>query len=152
MITFMRHAQSNFNIGIRELDANLSDEGKRQASTLKGEYDIVICSNLKRSKQTLDNSGIKYKNVIISELCREQKGGSICDYIEGEDIKKIETEEELNNRIELFKKELKNIYDASEPIKENRILVISHACFMIKLFNLRRCMYNCESLSYDLFA
>jgi broad specificity phosphatase PhoE len=145
----MRHAQSRFNIGIQnERDCDLSDNGILQCGQVNGSYDLVITSNLKRARQTFQNSNIKTKMLMTTDLCREIKHGSICDYLENEEII-IETEDEINIRINKFKQYLlDNIYihNYNNFIK---ILIISHACFMCRLTNLP-CFGNCQIVKYDL--
>ena len=94
-IDLLWHAQSNFNIGIHELDSDITEFGKHQSSNISGDYDLVICSNLKRTLSTLLHSKIKCNKLVISELCREIKGGSICDYLENEDMNQKETSNDI---------------------------------------------------------
>lgn len=142
-IDFIRHAQSEFNIGIHKVDSDLSDNGKAQASKLSGEWDLVIVSTLSRCIQTLEFSNIKYKSIIYSDLCREFRNGSICDWKQGEE-QNNESYEDLNKRINEFKDYLKLLSK-----EHSKILVISHACFMVHFMNLQRGIYNCELISYE---
>ncbi len=124
-VAFLRHAESIFNrYFISEKDCNITDKGIQQASELKGEYDVVICSIMKRTCQTLDNSKIKYGRIIFTDLCREKKQ-DICDFLPHEDETKKETEEELEYRIRSFSYFLK-----SQVSKYNRVLVVSHGDFI----------------------
>ena len=57
-------------------------------------FDLVICSPLKRTIQTLEYSNIKYKKIIYNKLFREFKT-DICDFFEDEEII-YENEEDIN--------------------------------------------------------
>ena len=59
-ITFIRHAESEYNregIWTGRADCNLTDEGircaKKLGETINKDFDIIYCSPLKRTKQTL---------------------------------------------------------------------------------------------------
>lgn len=118
MITFMRHAQSQYNT--REVKKNkdnvkLSNQGKKDCLLLNGNFDLVITSNTRRTIQTLKYSNIKFNFHIISINCKEI-------------FFNFET-----NSIHYFKKEL-----AKYSKKFKNILVISHRSYIKKLtgFNL----------------
>ena len=84
-VDFLRHAESIFNRDLTsEKDCALTDKGIQQASQVTGEYDIVICSIMKRACQTLENSQITYGRLLFTDLCREKKT-TICDYLPHED-------------------------------------------------------------------
>lgn len=70
-IHYCRHGQSYANIGYDILNTPLSEEGRRQASLLTGEYDVVLVSPLRRCQETLALSGIKYKKKYTVDLLRE---------------------------------------------------------------------------------
>lgn len=123
-VNFLRHAESVFNANLTsEKDCNLTDTGRYQASKLEGEYDIVICSIMKRTCQTLDHSNIKYGRLIFTDLCREKRQ-DICDYLPHEEEIK-ETDEELEKRITSFLYFLK-----SQVSRYNTVLVVSHGDFI----------------------
>src|SRR6056297_4210217 len=105
---FARHGESEFNIGIHGIDSPLTVKGIGQAKLLKGEFDLIICSPLKRCRQTLEFSNFTYQHLEISYLFRER----VCD-------DSTMTEEEhcsyrgyqepfdiFNSRINKFEKEL----------------------------------------------
>ncbi len=124
-VTFLRHAQSIFNANLTsDKDCDLTEKGKEQAAELEGEYDIVICSIMKRTCQTLERSKIQYGRVIFTDLCREKKV-DICDFLEYEDETIKETEEELERRIERFTYFLK-----SQVSKYQSLLIVSHGDFI----------------------
>lgn len=123
-VSFLRHAESVFNANLTsEKDCTLTEKGREQASKVEGQYDIVICSIMKRTCQTLDQSKIQYGRLIFTDLCREKRQ-DICDYLSYEDEIK-ETDEELEKRIERFIYFLK-----SQVSKYNSVLVVSHGDFI----------------------
>lgn len=124
-VEFLRHAESIFNkYLVSEKDCELTEEGKLQASNVKGQYDVVICSTMKRTCQTLDYSDLRYGRLVFTDLCREKRQ-DICDFLPHEDETKKETDEELEKRIQSFLYFLK-----SQCCKYNTILVISHGDFI----------------------
>jgi broad specificity phosphatase PhoE len=126
-LTVLRHARSIFNeTGVSDKDCGLSEYGKKQASKLSGNYDVIVCSMMKRCRETLSESNIVYANIFYTPICREFKK-DICDYVEGEDETVPETEEELQARVENFKDYLSLIYF------NRKILVISHGDFLNRL-------------------
>ncbi len=60
VVTLLRHAESEFNTGQNtdELDVGITERGKKQAAGITGHYDLVVCSTLRRTKQTLDHSQV----------------------------------------------------------------------------------------------
>ncbi len=49
-------------------DSPLTEEGKLQASRVTGHYDVVLCSPLKRTRETLENSKITYNKLVGRSL------------------------------------------------------------------------------------
>lgn len=126
-LTLVRHAVSIFNeTGVSDKDCGLSESGKAQAKLLSGNYDIVVCSVMKRCRETLSESNINGDNVFFTEICRELKK-DICDYLEGEDETVAESEEQLQRRVDNFKDYLCTIYC------NRKIIVISHGDFLNRL-------------------
>lgn len=124
-VQFLRHAESIFNANLTsEKDCDLTDKGRQQASEIEGQYDIVICSTMKRTCATLDHSKLTYGRLIFTDLCREKKV-DICDFLPHEDETVKETDEQLENRIRSFLYFLK-----SQTSTHNNILVISHGDFI----------------------
>ncbi len=124
-VQFLRHAESIFNRDlISEKDCDLTEKGRQQASKVEGDYDIVICSTMKRACQTLDNSKLTYGRLIFTDLCREKKA-DICDFLPHEDETEKETEEELEKRIQSF---LYFIKSQVSPFQT--VLVVSHGDFI----------------------
>lgn len=143
-IYLLRHAESTFNAGFGdEFNAGLSELGKKQASNLIGNIDLVIVSNLKRTFQTLQESKILYKKLLVSSLCREHRNISKCDYLPNEIVQNEEFEH-LDLRIKEFKDLLK-LLSETYP----RILVISHGIFICRFVD-RNNMNNCEFVQWKL--
>lgn len=127
MIYVIRHCESVFNgHGIAYLDSDLTKRGVEQAKKINLEVDLVICSTLCRTQQTLLHSSIKHKGLLISDLCREFKNGNIINYLDGEVIK-IETELELSERLKDFWKLVNSLYESHKTIA-----IISHQGFILK--------------------
>lgn len=140
----LRHAESIFNAtGISEKDCSITEKGKEQASKIKEHYDIVICSTMKRACQTLDNSQITYGKLIFTDLCREKRV-DICDFLECEDEKDLESEKELDVRIKKFLCFLR-----SQVSRFNRVLIISHRDFIYELSNKQHNLNNAELCYFD---
>jgi broad specificity phosphatase PhoE len=141
-VYLLRHGESVHNAkGYSGKDCPLTDRGINQAKFISGTFDIVICSSLKRARQTLENTKIKYTCLYISELCRELKK-DIADVKEDEpDDFKRETRSELSKRAIEFKNILKTF-----P-KDKKILVVSHGIFLAELIGFE--LKNCEMVEFD---
>ena len=127
-IAFLRHAQSIFNATLTsEKDCDLTDLGRQQAAALEGDFDVVICSTMKRTCQTLQGSRIRSGRTLYTDLCREKRQ-DICDYLPHEDETVKETEEELQQRIQRFVYFLK-----SQVSPYQSVLVVSHGDFISSL-------------------
>lgn len=124
-VHFLRHAESIFNKYLTsEKNCDLTEEGKLQASKLDDEYDIVFCSIMRRTQQTLALSKIKYSHLIGTDLCREKRT-DICDFLPHEDETLKESDEDLEKRIKTF------IYFLRSQVSPSQsILVVSHGDFM----------------------
>lgn len=127
MIRLIRHAESTWNSsGDRSRNVPITEKGKEQAAALKGEYDLVVCSTLRRARQTLDHSNIKYSKVIFTELCREIRDDNEGNCYNGE-TQLRETEEEVTERIAEFNQYLKELQK-----EYKNIAVICHSVFLHK--------------------
>lgn len=127
-VRLIRHAESTFNRhGSKDNDVPITDRGKDQAKSLEGEYDIVVCSTLKRAIQTLHNSNLKYKKVIFTPICREVMDTNPTNYYPGEDITH-ESSEDVKKRMTEFREFLKSL----DP-DNNKIAVITHSVFLNRL-------------------
>ena len=145
MITLIRHSTSTFNEnGDLTKDCPLTQSGKNLAKNLKGEYDLVVCSSLKRARQTLDESNLIYKNVIFTDLCRELRDGTPINLFKGESDDMLEeSEESINKRLTEFKNLLKDYAK-----KYSSIAVISHFGFLYGLT--KKHFKNCHCMKIDL--
>lgn len=142
----MRHAQSLANvIGAKAgKDSALSDHGKTQATQLSGYVDCIIVSCLKRAQDTIKYSNIKYKEIIVTEYCRELMHGNISDYLQNENETYIETQQQTDERIIKLKHLLKDVCD-----KHQSVLLVSHAMFICTLTQRKTGVYNCEILDWN---
>lgn len=131
-VTFIRHAESLFNNnGTRIKDVFLSKHGESQAKELYGTFDLVICSPLLRTRDTLRLSGIKYSEILYTDLCREHKDDNIINYYGNENLlTDKETEQDFVKRSALFRILLKE-----KLVTCPSICVISHASFLYQLLN-----------------
>jgi broad specificity phosphatase PhoE len=132
MVLFLRHCESIFNAtGVDEkgffylltLDCDLSEFGIQQAKQLRLDvvFDVILCSPLKRCLSTLKYSSIQYKECKVENIFREYKLNR-CDFLENEDFSILETESELQERVDKIKEYLKEL-----NVKENSVLIISHS-------------------------
>ncbi len=138
-VYFLRHAESIFNAtGTSDKNCSLTDKGKEQASKLKEHYDVVICSTMKRACETLDHSHITYGKLYFTDICREKRV-DICDFLECEDEKDLESNEELEFRVKKFLCFLK-----SQVSSANRILIISHRDFIHRITKEQYLLGNAE--------
>lgn len=140
-ITLIRHEESIYNrYRILDFNSMLTKNGIQRCSKLEGDYDVVICSIMKRTRQTLYYSCINYNYIYITNLCREIRKGNIVDMIsEEEDY--IETEKELQRRILGFKMLVKVL-----SFDNDKIAVITHGGFIQRLTGVR--LNNGESIEY----
>ena len=146
LIHLTRHAQSEFNAyGGNTLDCGITEKGQEQARTqlVGGNYDLVIVSTLKRTRLTLKNSQLTYRDWIVLDICREMKD-SHCDYLPGELMEKKETKEEVTGRVKQFKIKLLELSQ-----NYSRILVICHGVFGWYLTG--HLLHNCELMDITSF-
>lgn len=149
-ICLLRHAESVFNkYGRDEIDCDLSETGIEQAKNINLEFKYVICSPLKRARDTLKYSNIKYDVLEINNLCREMLVDK-CDFMDGEKLQ-YETIDEITDRVNKFKEYLLTISLKNPEI--NEVLVISHRDFIFhfgKLFSQGKKLNNTETIIVDL--
>jgi len=104
MIYLVRHGQSFFNaFGHMTYDTKLTDFGKLQAKNIKLEVDLVVCSIMTRTIETLQNSNVKYTNIVYSKNAREHLNSNIINYLQNEDLVD-ESMEDFKIRISNLKK------------------------------------------------
>lgn len=127
MLYFIRHGESLSNVGHKHIyDSPLTDKGREQASYLTGEVDHIICSPLRRAKETLICSNLKYSTIEINNLCREKKCG-IPSSLFFEEI------EDQNNEsyIMRLQKLCQHITDCLK--KYTTIAIVCHKCVITSL-------------------
>jgi broad specificity phosphatase PhoE len=132
LIYFIRHAESEYNIdnNITHKDCGITSKGESQCiktcEELKNDqFDLVICSPLKRCKQTCERLKLNSNKVDIDYDCREHIQ-HVSDLMEGEEVV-YETEEKVIKRTNEFKQKLLN-YEKQYNYK--KIAVVSHADFI----------------------
>jgi broad specificity phosphatase PhoE len=141
-VTFLRHAISIYNeMKTSEKDCELSEAGKAQAADLSGTFDLVICSFMTRTKQTLHLSKIQYNELHYSELCREFQT-CICDY-KPEEEEVPESVESLATRTSEFCTYLKQF-------EGRTILVVAHGDFIYRLNGSTKYPENAEFQVLDI--
>jgi broad specificity phosphatase PhoE len=148
IITFLRHTESLFNIDhtSREFDCGLSEQGIIQAQNLTGYWPFVLVSPLPRAQLTLCLSSIRYDQVQICPLIREQKV-DCCDFLI-EEVNEddhcqliIESDEQLMDRADQFLHFIKQFEDTHKTI-----LVVSHCEFIHSIT--ARSLYNGEMFEF----
>lgn len=142
-VYLIRHAQSKYNaFGTMRPDIELSEYGKEQAKSLTGNPKLVILSPLKRARQTLEHSNIKYDNLMVSDLCREKCDDNIINHFDTE-APYAETELQIEDRIRKFLdllEEQRKIHD--------EIWVITHGIFISYLKPNIGLIYNCQKILF----
>jgi broad specificity phosphatase PhoE len=138
---FLRHCQSVFNAtGLKVCDVELSEFGKQQASTIHGPVDVVICSPLKRARQTLELSKLVYKTVEYFDEAREIPDGNIVNHFENEPIISF-SEEDIIRRINALKEKVKSYPEGTS------VLVVGHHTLFYKMFG--KYFRNGEMVRYN---
>lgn len=133
-VAFFRHGPSTFNInGDLSPNVPLTEDGKKLCSSMKGRIDLVICSTMRRARETLDNSEIVYKRVVYTDLCRELLDGNTSNLYNGED-NTIESSKDIEDRVQQFKEFIKQQPEAT-VLDYPRIAVVSHGCFLYRMVN-----------------
>ncbi len=145
-IHFYRHAPSTWNLfhdlsknvpvvdrpDVKQLCANMN--------RLPGKYHLVICSTLRRARETLLLSNIQYVDVMYTDYCREHLTGCPGDHFDHEEVKE-ESEEEYRMRYNRFIELLIRL----QPIYP-RIAVIGHSCFFHTLTG--KSLQNCGMVEF----
>lgn len=135
-VVLMRHCESLFNeheaSGVTTKDllrlrnCSLSRRGICQAQRIRLDVqpDLVVCSSLRRCRETLSHAGIDAP-VVFTDLCREHMT-DVCDFFEHEDPEAdAEDTAALLDRVQHFKAFLRHLGQLYP-----RILVVSHADFI----------------------
>lgn len=142
--TFIRHAQSTYNAsGDTSKNVPITAYGKQLSSQVKGNYDVVICSTLKRARETLSHSSITTQSVLYIDACREIRDGNPSNLLESEPMSEVyETEENVAKRINTLKTLIRSLYDAGLK----NIGVVSHGIFLSKMIDVK--LPNCWQVTY----
>lgn len=132
VLVALRHAQSIFNVLKRSRpDCSLSAEGIRQAKLLQGEFCHVVCSPLRRAKQTLETSSITYKSIEYEELAREKKD-DVCDFLPSEPNER-ETLLAFATRMHKLDARLQSL-----ELAHTNVLLVAHAYVILALQRMRK--------------
>ncbi len=115
----LRHAESEANAGLHVIDARLTNVGRAQAAKVGGHYNLVICSVMRRAKETLENSRITFDKVVYSTEAREMKN-HIGDFLPGES----RTPESVGELLDRLDNLVAQIYKYSKEY--DKILIVSH--------------------------
>jgi len=122
-VYLLRHAESLYNSDHKhDFDCGLTIQGIGQASAIKGLYDLVVVSPLRRALETLTHSDIRGPVETWYEV--REIVCSRCDLIEGESFV-VESEESILDRVEKFKQKLRQVLES-----HNKVLVVTHADFI----------------------
>lgn len=141
VVIFVRHAESTHNAtGDTSRNVGLSERGKIDAKKLTVEYDLVICSTLRRTRETLDYSSVNYTDVIYTPLCREIRDTNPVNLYSGEE-NLAESRFEYTVRIAKFILLLEEM-----AIKYPKILVVSHGVFLGTITH--KGYYNLEQFTF----
>lgn len=138
MIHLVRHGESRWNrFNDISPDVALTDIGQLQARNVVLNVDLVVCSPMRRARETLEHSKISYKKIICSENAREHKNGLGCNYLHNEKNE----QEDFISRMEIFRKEL-------DILKDNHksIVVVTHHGVIKALTGIDT--YNCQVVRY----
>lgn len=143
MITLIRHAESTYNSsGDRTRDCPLSGRGYRQAARIIGNYDVIVCSPMKRSRQTLAASKLGFREVIFTDLCREIIDRNPINLYPKEK-KSAESRKQIRARVDEFKSLIRKLAKTN-----SKIAVISHSGFLYELTGDN--FDNADQRQYDL--
>ena len=144
-IQFLRHAESIFNAtGTSEKNCSLSEKGIEQARALYGNFDLIVCSELRRTHETLVFSQLKAGKIVYTLYCREQRKDR-CDFLEEEDETELESDEDTQARCQRFSIWLKSNFSAFQTI-----LVVSHRDFIYHMSDGQYKLGNAERIALDI--
>jgi broad specificity phosphatase PhoE len=128
-LTLIRHASTFENEGQcptpeSALNCGLSETGRRQAAKLKGSFDLVVISPLRRALETYAVSKIRCRRVLICDLVREQRDDlkDFYCFLENEEPM-AETDAMLRDRAQAAKKYLLSLNSSD-------IGIVSHGGFI----------------------
>jgi len=117
-VHLLRHAQSIANMSYTtQKNVPLSEKGFRQASSLSGHFDIVLCSPMLRARQTLEHSKITYDKLVIVHEAKEV----INDPSDCLDDEPMHQESDKSSRARAS-----IVYNALKQYKGQTVLLVSH--------------------------
>ncbi|HSW76556.1 MAG TPA: phosphoglycerate mutase family protein [Candidatus Saccharimonadales bacterium] len=119
---FTRHAESYGNVGQDRIDSPLTETGVEQAKKLIGHYDLIVCSPLRRAKETLHYSQLTYDKLIICDQFRERLMSNTDRMLL--ETQTSETDETFWNRVWHFHHQLEDW-----SLQYKSILLIGHGYF-----------------------
>lgn len=127
-VTLLRHAQSTAN-AYGEIDTRnvpITNKGVRQAQGVSGDFDVVLCSPLRRTRQTLENSKITYREMILTPEAREIVDDP-CDMLtdDEESDSWSESRSHVTARCERLLEKIETLVKAGKSV-----LVVSHCKFI----------------------
>jgi broad specificity phosphatase PhoE len=123
-VYFLRHCESIANSGIARVDTPLSELGVEQAKAITGlNYDVVLCSPMRRCCETLCKSGITYNRLVILQSARERVFDTESDRLIFEPAWE-ESGQEFFRRIERFHTELEEFCRSYKTV-----LIVGHSYF-----------------------
>lgn len=126
-IVFLRHAESMWNsCRAPGVDSPLSETGRQQAAAVTGDFDTVIVSPLRRTRDTLTASKITYRRFLVSPCVREVVTDP-GDTLDGETY-----QTEMINQVHDRIREFRALINALEKT-DGRTLVVSHHDFLLIL-------------------
>ncbi len=144
--TFIRHGQSVYNRdGVSGPDPELTKEGVRKASQLKGNYQYALVSCMKRTRETFHYAKDLNAEIIeYSSLCREKMSGkdhSGSNLMEGEE-NMDENEDDFQYRMSLLK-----LFLLHKGKDYDHILIIGHSGVIEAMTGEK--VGNCEIVSLN---
>ncbi|PAA47564.1 hypothetical protein BOX15_Mlig020676g4, partial [Macrostomum lignano] len=142
-VYFCRHAESRHNaFGDNSVDVDLSERGESQARALTGEFDLVLCSPMRRARRTLDLSGIRYQRLEIVPQMREWIF-DLSDQMAGEPAELRESLVDIERRCQMVRERLRSLLSVNgagvEDAAPRSVLLVSHAAFGRELFRVCGC-------------
>ena len=144
-VQFLRHAESIFNAtGASEKNCSLSEKGIEQARALYGDFDVIVCSELRRTHETLVFSQLKAGKIVYTLHCREQRKDR-CDFLEEEDETELESDEDTQARCQRFSIWLKSNFSSFQTI-----LIVSHRDFIYHMSDGQYKLGNAERIALDI--
>lgn len=135
-VDYIRHSESTFDARVKtdltqEQDAALTHAGIAQATTLSGNYDVVICSPLMCARQTLAFSNIVARKVEFTDMVREVLDGNVAHLLANEGKVLSEKPADVGRRMQRLRERIETLRGEGKSV-----LVISHHQFLLRLLNL----------------